>query len=212
MEVDRLLKRLENSITRLPEAEKHDIARWKANAMFARKWILRLTLSGEKLYAQQKQLEKILLRIEEIEQNLQANTPEKTIQDTTHKESIQSAYKVHKTTPLSANSLEDAKPPSAQDILMERQAMADAMTQELLRMAQGMKANAHTIGKIVEQDQMLIQSADNLLGKAIGRIQSTNKRLMQYRKTSKGTFWLSLISIGVVFISFIVIFVLTRIT
>ncbi|EMR11616.1 hypothetical protein PNEG_00056 [Pneumocystis murina B123] len=190
MDIQRFISRLQVNLTKLSYAETPELAKIRANARYARKLILRAEDLGQNMRVERQKIEEIIERIEEKqkeEDNLEIDEVEE-------------------------KSVENIELEATEEILIQHREMADAMTEKMLRLAQEMKVNARAMGEIAERDQSLILSTGNLLGKNLNIIQITNKRLEKYRRVNSGTFWLSLLSIIVVFISFFVVFFLVRIT
>ncbi|KTW29375.1 hypothetical protein T552_01329 [Pneumocystis carinii B80] len=191
MDIQRFISRLQVNLTKLPYAEIPELAKIRANARYARKLILRAEDSGQNMRLERQEIEDIIEKIEE---------KQKEKEDKLEIDEVQEE-------PVENNELE-----ATEEILLQHREMADAMTEEMLRLAREMKVNARAMGEIAERDQSLILSTGNLLGKNLNIIQIANKRLEKYRRVRSGTFWLSVLSIIIVFISFFIVFFLVRIT
>ncbi|KAG5439309.1 hypothetical protein PCK2_000870 [Pneumocystis canis] len=192
IEIIRFLERLECYQAKVQTADRHDLLRMRANVMYALKLILRQENTlGKELQEQKQRLETILYEIEQRREDL--------------KERSMNEIEEEKRVEIKEEKIET-------EILMQHREMADSMTEEMLKFAQDMKMNAHTMGKIAERDQKLVSSAGHLLGKNIDNMRKANQRLAQYRKINKGTFLLSLLSIGIVFISFFIVFFIIHLT
>ncbi|KAG4304938.1 hypothetical protein PORY_001613 [Pneumocystis oryctolagi] len=191
MDVQRLLDRLERTRANIYTAEPPDLARMRANVMYIRRCILHAEQAlGRPMRAEKRRVEGILQEIEDRQS-------ETSIKEEVTEEKVSEEAVVLETT---------------EQILMHHREMAEVMTQEMLRLAKGMKVNAQAMGQIAERDQMLISSAGELLAKNINTMQNTNQRLGQYKKAGKGTFWLNVLSIAIVFTSFIIVFFVVHLT
>ncbi|KAG4303555.1 hypothetical protein PCK1_000073 [Pneumocystis canis] len=194
IEITRFLERLEHNKTNIITADIQDLLRIRANVIYALKLILRKEESLGKIMKEQKEyIENILYEIEQRQSEIKG-----VLTNEIEKEEEENGREIK----------EEIKT----EILIQHQEMADSMTQEMLKFAQNMKINAQTMGKIAERDQILVSSVGHLLGKNIDIMRNANKRLIKYRKINKGTFLLSLLSIGVVFISFFIVFFIMHLT
>ncbi|KAG5439847.1 hypothetical protein PCANB_000129 [Pneumocystis canis] len=195
IEITRFLERLEHNKTNIITADIQDLLRIRANVIYALKLILRKEESLGKIMKEQKEyIENILYEIEQRQSEIKG-----VLTNEIEKEEEENGREIKE---------EEIKT----EILIQHQEMADSMTQEMLKFAQNMKINAQTMGKIAERDQILVSSVGHLLGKNIDIMRNANKRLIKYRKINKGTFLLSLLSIGVVFISFFIVFFIMHLT
>ncbi|KTW26272.1 uncharacterized protein T551_03571 [Pneumocystis jirovecii RU7] len=135
MDVKRFLERLERNKPKIYTADKPDLARIRANVMYARRLILREEQSGKPMWAQKQQIDAILDQIEARRAEIEAKKADIVVKDEYPVDTV------------------DRKQEETEEILMQHQEMADAMTEKMLRLAQEMKMNAHTMGEIAERDK-----------------------------------------------------------
>ncbi|KAE8221668.1 hypothetical protein CF319_g5007 [Tilletia indica] len=98
-------------------------------------------------------------------------------------------------------------PPLAQD-----QPLHDALSSELLRLSTVLKSNAVAFGATLERDRLLLAKSSDQLGANLDFMTRTRGRLGEYSRRAKGMGWFTLGSIGIVMASWVLCFILIRLT
>ncbi|KAG5519671.1 hypothetical protein PMAC_001827 [Pneumocystis sp. 'macacae'] len=136
MDIKRFLERLERNKPMICTADKPDLSRMRANVMYARRLILRAEQSGKSIWPQKQQIEAILEQIDARQAEIEVKKTNIVVKNEYKPDTVDTKQKT-------------------EEILMQHQEMADAMTEEMLRLAQEMKMNAHTMGEIAERDKLV---------------------------------------------------------
>ncbi|KAK0551968.1 hypothetical protein OC845_001941 [Tilletia horrida] len=106
---------------------------------------------------------------------------------------------------LTANST--PAPPQAPD-----QPLHDALSSELLRLSTVLRSNAVAFGAALERDRLLLEKSSDHLGANLDFMTRTRGRLGEYSRKARGMGWFTLTAIGIVMISWMLCFVVIRIT
>lgn len=102
----------------------------------------------------------------------------------------------------------EAKPTA----LQSDRSIQDSLSGELLRMAGILKANSMAFADALERDRRILEEAGEKLQGNLTLMTRTRGKLGEYSKKARGMGWLTLGSVAVVCMSWIVVFVLIRLT
>lgn len=102
----------------------------------------------------------------------------------------------------------EAKPTA----LQSDRSIQDSLSGELLRMAGILKANSLAFADALERDRKILEEAGEKLQGNLTLMTRTRGKLGEYSKKARGMGWLTLGSVAVVCMSWVVMFVLIRLT
>ncbi|KAL9932727.1 hypothetical protein V8E36_008426 [Tilletia maclaganii] len=111
------------------------------------------------------------------------------------------------TYPPEQDSSTTVAPPLAPD-----QPLHDALSSELLRLSTVLKSNALAFGASLERDRLLLAKSSDQLGANLDFMTRTRGRLGEYSRKARGMGWFTLGSIAVVMASWVLCFILIRLT
>ncbi|SAM86155.1 uncharacterized protein UBRO_08566 [Ustilago bromivora] len=97
-------------------------------------------------------------------------------------------------------------------ILQSDRATHEALSSELLRMASVLKSNSLAFADSLERDRLLLEKADTDLGQNLDLITRTRGRLGVYSKKARSMGWFTLSAMLVVIVSWMLMFLLIRLT
>lgn len=117
-----------------------------------------------------------------------------------------------KTSKSESASAQSNKGMSSETTLQSEQNMRDALSSELLRMASVLKQNSSAFAEALERDRVLVEQAGERLGQNLDMLTRTRGQLGVFSKKARSLGWLTLSSIVVVLISWMMMFVLIRVT
>ncbi|PWN41773.1 hypothetical protein IE81DRAFT_330722 [Ceraceosorus guamensis] len=100
----------------------------------------------------------------------------------------------------------------AEGELSSDRAIQDSLTSELLRMARVLKSNSLAFGEALERDRLLLESTGEKLQGNLDVMTRTRGRLGEYAKKARGLGWATLGAVTVVCISWVLCFLLIRLT
>ncbi|CAD6970840.1 unnamed protein product [Tilletia controversa] len=121
-------------------------------------------------------------------------------------------------TPVHSNESHHAYPPPGIDsatpapALVQDQPLHDALSSELLRLSTVLKSNAVAFGATLERDRLLLAKSSDLLGANLDFMTRTRGRLGEYSRRARGMGWFTLGSIAIVMVSWVLCFILIRLT
>ena len=102
----------------------------------------------------------------------------------------------------------EAKPTA----LQSERSIQDSLSGELLRMAGILKANSMAFADALERDRRILEEAGEKLQGNLTLMTRTRGKLGEYSRKARGMGWLTLGSVAVVCMSWVVMFVLIRLT
>ncbi|CAD6885301.1 unnamed protein product [Tilletia laevis] len=120
--------------------------------------------------------------------------------------------------PVHSNESHHAYPPPGIDsatpapALAQDQPLHDALSSELLRLSTVLKSNAVAFGATLERDRLLLAKSSDLLGANLDFMTRTRGRLGEYSRRARGMGWFTLGSIAIVMVSWVLCFILIRLT
>ncbi|SPO30427.1 uncharacterized protein UTRI_06357 [Ustilago trichophora] len=120
--------------------------------------------------------------------------------------------------PIESNSHTETAPisstaPTASDtILQSDRATHEALSSELLRMASILKSNSLAFADSLERDRLLLEKAGTDLGQNLDLMTRTRGRLGVYSKKARSMGWFTLSAIAIVIVSWMLMFLLIRLT
>lgn len=103
-------------------------------------------------------------------------------------------------------------PTGSDTILQSDRATHDALSSELLRMASILKSNSLAFADALERDRLLLEKAGNDLGQNLDLMTRTRGRLGVYSKKARSMGWFTLSAILIVIVSWMLMFLLIRLT
>lgn len=121
------------------------------------------------------------------------------------------ANKVEKPAP-SAPSTAPTTTSASETILQSDRATHEALSSELLRMASVLKSNSVAFADSLERDRLLLEKAGTDLGQNLDLMTRTRGRLGVYSKKARSMGWFTLSAILVVVVSWMIMFLLIRLT
>ncbi|KAK0525103.1 hypothetical protein OC834_005290 [Tilletia horrida] len=98
-------------------------------------------------------------------------------------------------------------PPQAPD-----QPLHDALSSELLRLSTVLKSNALAFGAALERDRLLLAKSSDHLGANLDFMTRTRGRLGEYSRRARGMGWFTFGSIAIVMASWVLCFIIIRLT
>uniref|UniRef100_V5EAB0 t-SNARE coiled-coil homology domain-containing protein n=2 Tax=Kalmanozyma brasiliensis (strain GHG001) TaxID=1365824 RepID=V5EAB0_KALBG len=101
---------------------------------------------------------------------------------------------------------------ASETILQSDRATHEALSSELLRMASVLKSNSVAFADSLERDRLLLEKAGTDLGQNLDLMTRTRGRLGVYSKKARGMGWFTLSAILVVVVSWMIMFLLIRLT
>lgn len=101
---------------------------------------------------------------------------------------------------------------TSETILQSDRATHEALSSELLRMASILKSNSLAFADSLERDRLLLEKAGTDLGQNLDLMTRTRGRLGVYSKKARGMGWFTLSAIVVVIVSWMMMFLLIRLT
>lgn len=110
--------------------------------------------------------------------------------------------------PLSEEEEKEVPP----DALQSDRSIQDSLSGELLRMAGILKANSMAFADALERDRKILEEAGEKLQGNLTLMTRTRGKLGEYSKKARGMGWATLASVAVVCISWVVMFILIRLT
>lgn len=116
------------------------------------------------------------------------------------------------TSKFESASAQSNKGMSSETTLQSEQNMRDALSSELLRMASVLKQNSSAFADALERDRVLVEQAGERLGQNLDMLTRTRGQLGVFSKKARSLGWLTLSSIVVVLVSWVMMFVLIRVT
>jgi hypothetical protein len=96
--------------------------------------------------------------------------------------------------------------------LQSERSIQDSLSGELLRMAGILKANSMAFADALERDRKILEEAGEKLQGNLTLMTRTRGRLGEYSQKARGMGWLTLGSVAVVCMSWVVMFILIRLT
>jgi hypothetical protein len=107
----------------------------------------------------------------------------------------------------------DASPEQAKPTALQSdRSIQDSLSGELLRMAGILKANSMAFADALERDRQILEQAGEKLQGNLTLMTRTRGKLGEYSRKARGMGWLTLGSVAVVCASWVVMFVLIRLT
>lgn len=103
-------------------------------------------------------------------------------------------------------------PGASETILQSDRATHEALSSELLRMASVLKTNSLAFADALERDRVLLEKAGTDLGQNLDLMTRTRGRLGVYSKKARSMGWFTLSAILVVMVSWMLMFLLIRLT
>ena len=100
-------------------------------------------------------------------------------------------------------------PPTA---LQSDRSIQDSLSGELLRMAGILKANSMAFADALERDRKILEDAGEKLQGNLTLMTKTRGKLGEYSKKARGMGWATLGSVAIVCISWVIMFILIRLT
>lgn len=107
---------------------------------------------------------------------------------------------------------EGAKPASQSTALQSDHTLHEALSNELLRMASVLKRNSVAFADALERDRVLVEQAGERLGQNLDLLTRTRGQLGIFSKKARSMGWFTLSSIIAVLVSWLVMFVVIRLT
>ncbi|KAJ9475913.1 hypothetical protein PHBOTO_006000 [Pseudozyma hubeiensis] len=101
---------------------------------------------------------------------------------------------------------------ASETILQSDRATHEALSSELLRMATVLKSNSLAFADSLERDRLLLEKAGTDLGQNLDLMTRTRGRLGVYSKKARSMGWFTLSAILVVIVSWMLMFLLIRLT
>lgn len=96
--------------------------------------------------------------------------------------------------------------------LQSDRSLQDSLSGELLRMAGTLKANSLRFADALERDRKIVEEAGSKLEVNLTLMTRTRGKLGEYSKKARGMGWLTLGSVAVVCISWVIMFVVIKLT
>ncbi len=116
------------------------------------------------------------------------------------------------TSPSTSKPTAPATSSTSETILQSDRATHEALSSELLRMASILKSNSLAFADSLERDRLLLEKAGTDLGQNLDLMTRTRGRLGVYSKKARGMGWFTLSAIVVVIVSWMMMFLLIRLT
>ncbi|SPO31614.1 uncharacterized protein UTRI_06357_B [Ustilago trichophora] len=114
--------------------------------------------------------------------------------------------------PIHPPSTSSTAPTASDTILQSDRATHEALSSELLRMASILKSNSLAFADSLERDRLLLEKAGTELGQNLDLMTRTRGRLGVYSKKARSMGWFTLSAIAVVIVSWMLMFLLIRLT
>lgn len=106
-------------------------------------------------------------------------------------------------------SAEEEAPPTA---LQSDRSLQDSLSGELLRMAGALRANSLAFADALERDRKIVEAAGEKLEGNLTLMTRTRGKLGEYSKKARGMGWMTLASVATVCISWVIMFVIIKLT
>lgn len=118
----------------------------------------------------------------------------------------------HSYPPNQSSSTTDDNGGGEDSLLQSDRKIQDALSSELLRMASRLKANSLSFAEALERDRKLVESTGEKLQGNLDLMTRTRGRLGDYAKKARGLGWFTFGSILVVIFSWVLLFVVIKLT